>query len=348
MNEKTNETLTGEAARDGAGQPLRVGDRVAGVRLEPSHTVVGRVVRLGAVTCMVRVGWVSDPDPELGAYGLARRARVGDETRVHLTRTFRLGTEAAAEAESDAGTTEDAAGGGVAELRLTTELAEVRAVAAARETRVRQLETQLAAALRRGFEDDSRTRLAAQLARAMGLREGTPWLASLATAIKLRTRVDELGGYVGAGVTSGDGLTDDARTVLNRVTVRLTYQAALNAAFNVAVSREAAVSAMTDAVMGVRDRELRMLRQRLDLADQLHQLDLQGEDAGRGEGAEGACAGDETVPNRCSCGCEGCRYHCGAHRGEDAQAGGAHPAGCRCNEPYPCGREGEDEDGCEG
>lgn len=340
MSERANETRTGEATRDGAGQPLRVGDRVAAVRLDPTHSLRGEVVRLGAVTCVVRVGWVSDPDPGLGAYGLARRARVGDETRVHLARTFRLG-----QVDGDAG--------GVAEQRLTTELAEVR------ETRVRQLETQLAAALRRGFEDDSRTRLAAQLARAMGLREGTPWLASLATVIKLRLRVGELGGHVGAGVTSGDGLRDaddGGADVLSRQVVQLRYAATLDRelpgwrehqARGVSAAEEVrpVAWALAGVVMGVRDRELGMLRQRLDLADQLHRLDLQGEDAGRGEGAEGACPGDETVPNRCSCGCEGCRYHCGAHQGEDARDEGAgegtHPAGCRCHEPYPCGREGE-------
>lgn len=32
---------------------------------------------------------------------------------------------------------------------------------------------------------------------------------------------------------------------------------------------------------------------------------------------EGKCPGVETSPNRCSCPCEGCKHHCGAHqRGE--------------------------------
>ncbi|MBR8638657.1 hypothetical protein KEF29_03420 [Streptomyces tuirus] len=35
-----------------------------------------------------------------------------------------------------------------------------------------------------------------------------------------------------------------------------------------------------------------------------------------------ACPGYETVPNRCTCGCEGCKHHCGAHQGDEAQPGG--------------------------
>lgn len=29
------------------------------------------------------------------------------------------------------------------------------------------------------------------------------------------------------------------------------------------------------------------------------------------------CPGYETVPNRCACGCEGCKHHCGAHQPAD-------------------------------
>ena len=351
-----SENETGEAARDGAGQALRVGDQVAGVRLDPTHTVRGEVLRLGAETCTVGVTWVSNPHPGLGSYARARRAGVGSQVRLHLARTFRLG----------AGTD---AGEGASE-------------------RVAQLEGQLQASLRREFEGATRSRLAGQLARMLGLVEGTPWLASLATVAKLRSRVDELGGYVGAGVTQGDGLGDETGTVLSREGVRERYRTALDATFAVAMNREGAIAAMTDAVMGVRDRELRLLRQRLDLASQLHVLGLEAL-AGQAERDESVSEGEGhpadfsrfpvvvtpaqlnqfretgTVPvpmtptgvDETEAGGSGgilswerTRTATELQASEDAilAAGDAdapkltaHPAGCRCNDPYPCGRAGE-------
>lgn len=294
-----SENETGEAARDGAGQALRVGDRVAGVRLDPTHTVRGEVLRLGTTTCTVGVDWVSPADPELRTHGRMRRARVGEETRMHLVRTFRLG------AGADAGEGTNAA-------------------------RVQQLEGQLQASLQREFEGATRSRLAGQLARMLGLVEGTPWLSSLATVAKLRSRVDELGGYVGAGVTQGDGLGDETGTVLDRQVVQLRYAAALDRnlpGWTERREREGRVTtgerdasfeevstvawALAGVVMGVRDRELRLLRQRLDLASQLHVLGLE------------ALAGQ-------------------AERDEGGSEGEGHPAGCRCSDPYPCGREGQE------
>lgn len=32
-----------------------------------------------------------------------------------------------------------------------------------------------------------------------------------------------------------------------------------------------------------------------------------------GPPVEGSCPGIETVPNRCTCTCQGCKHHCGAH-----------------------------------
>lgn len=80
-----------EVALDGAGQALRVGDQVGGVRLgRYPVTLVGHVVKLGRVQARVRVVR-SD-----------RRADVkpGDEVLVYLSRTFKV-AEILSETESE-------------------------------------------------------------------------------------------------------------------------------------------------------------------------------------------------------------------------------------------------------
>lgn len=227
-----NETV--EVTEDGTGQPLRVGDLVAAVRLDPTHTVRGTVVRLGKVTCAVRVSWVSDPDPGLGTYATARRARVGEEARVYLARTFVV-----------------AHARGPGEVPGPLAQGERRRV---------------------------------QLARALGAPEGEDWLELLVQVVKLRVQAER----------ETEGLTDERGSVLNRVAVRDRYLAALDASFGVSVSRAEALSAMVNAVMHVRDRELRMLRQRLALAVEVHRsgLDLPGEGERENEGVPTCLAPD--------------------------------------------------------
>jgi len=277
-------TLTGEATRDGAGQPLRVGDRVAAVRLDPTHTVVGEVASLGARTCVVRVGWVSDPDPGLGAYGLRRRAGVGEETRVYLARTFRLG-------RLDGGE-----GGQV------TRVCECGCPGCEHHCGAHQ-----------GLVERERRRVETrhlQLRRALGVPdpegEGAreTWLETLIRVVRLRVR--------GAGAR-GDGLREgDGETVLDRQVVQLTYAAALDRALPGYVEGSEEVRqvawGLAEVALRVRDRELTRLRGRLALADELHQLALDVVASEREDGERDA---------------------------------GGHPAGCRCNEPYPCGREGD-------
>lgn len=111
-----------ERVVDGAGQKLRVGDRVAGVRVEPRvHTLVGRVKRLTPTTAVIDVTWVSEPDPGLREPALRRRAQVGECTRVGLTRVFRLSHSA----EAGDGLTE-----GAGESVLDRDLVQLRYAAA--------------------------------------------------------------------------------------------------------------------------------------------------------------------------------------------------------------------------
>lgn len=48
---------------------------------------------------------------------------------------------------------------------------------------------------------------------------------------------------------------------------------------------------------------------------------------------EGSCPGVEMDPNPCTCTCEGCKYHCGAHQGN----GRTEPDPCSGCRYVPCG-----------
>lgn len=119
----------------------------------------------------------------------------------------------------------------------------------------------------------------------------------------------------GAGVNE-DGLTENEHDVLGRQVTQLRYAAALDRHLpgwgergekeREEVRQEA--WALADVVLGVRDRELGMLRQRLALAAAVDrgELDLPG---------KAECDGVEREPSTCRCGCEGCQHHCAAHAG---------------------------------
>lgn len=257
-------TLTGEATRDGAGQPLRVGDRVAAVRLDPTHTVVGEVASLGARTCVVRVGWVSDPDPGLGAYGLRRRAGVGEETRVYLARTFRLGRLDGGEG----GQVTCVCGCPGCEHHCGAHQGLVERERRRVETRHLQLRRAL------GVPDPA----------GEGARE--TWLETLIRVVRLRL------GHAPASDAGGHGLREgDGGSVLDRQVVQLTYAAALDRALPgyVAGSEEVRQVAwgLAEVALRVRDRELTRLRGRLALADELHQLALDVVASEREDGERG-------------------------------------------------------------
>lgn len=242
-----------ECVADGANQSLRVGDWVAGVRIEPRvHTLVGRVKRLTPTTAVIAVTWVSEPDPSLSGLALRQRAQVGGDTRVGLARVFRLAiavTEPSDEPNPS--------------LQRATERAR-ELIARAGEARTgtgtgTEMETgSLVDAYREAIQTLQATR------------------DELAAANGEVTRLKEL--------VRGDGLTDDGNSVLNRHATQLRYASALDRAIPGYVEGQEEVRSvawgLAEVVLRVRDRELGMLRQRLSLdAESLLETDSTPETA---------------------------------------------------------------------
>ena len=263
-------------AMDGAGRTVHVGDWVGAVRLKPKpHTVVGKVVSLGTERARVKVTWCGEMPNKVGYHLTAYWRRTFllasvDEDSVMAGPLPDVETSDENKSEDvDAGRAalrarhlarvlgqpEDTGWGSllVQAMRLST--AQKRAEEAARGGT--EVDNWVTMAFQEALQD-------AYTAMDVGIGETT--LRKLADAcVVAHHRLND------------DGLsTVGSETVLDRQIVRLRYAAALDKNLPGYAEREErgethvvspAAWGLAEVVMSIRDRELRMLRQRLQLAD---------------------------------------------------------------------------------